>query len=163
MYRAFYSLSSMPLLLILSALSGSLGRVTGWELIWAWLLHREETWTSKRGQKEKLLGERRQTTYQGLIKPWRVICTVRPLRIGIKTEEVSGRAKGKGGWGMGGRGSDGSVRGVGSLRERVKGISFRLDELHCRQDRNFFVSLISFSPSFSKQRDRTRENCWDKI
>lgn len=29
MYRAFYSLSSMPLLLILSALCSSLGRVTG--------------------------------------------------------------------------------------------------------------------------------------
>lgn len=53
MYRALYSLSSMPLLLILSALRGSLGRVTEWEL-WASLLHREETWTSKRGQQEKL-------------------------------------------------------------------------------------------------------------
>lgn len=57
--------------------------------------------TSKRGQQEKLkplvLGERRRTAYQGLIKPWRVICTVRPLRIGIKTEEVSARMKGRGG------------------------------------------------------------------
>lgn len=48
MYWAFYSLSSMPLLLIPPALSGSLGRVTGWEL-WTWLLHGDETWTSKRG------------------------------------------------------------------------------------------------------------------
>lgn len=84
------------------------------------LLHREETWTSKRGQKEKLkprvLGERRQTAYQRLIKTWRVICTVRPLRIGIKTEEVRGRTKGK----RGGREGD----GVGSLGERIREISF---------------------------------------
>lgn len=55
--------------------------------------------TSKRGQQEKLkpqvLGEGRRTAYQGLIKLWRVICAVRPQRIGIKTEEVSARMKGR--------------------------------------------------------------------
>lgn len=91
-----------PELTPFSARHSSLGRVTRWEL-WVWLLHGEETSTSKRGQKEKLksrvLGERRQTAYQRLINPWRVICTVRPLRIGIRTKDARGEQKGMGGWG----------------------------------------------------------------
>lgn len=56
-----------------------------------------------------MLGERRQTAYQRLINPWRVICTVRPLRIGIKkqrckreSEDEEKREEKR--WGSGGRG-----------------------------------------------------------
>lgn len=76
-----------------------------------------------------MLGERRQTAYQRLINPWSVICTVRPLRIGIKTrdaresqDEEWKRERGKGDR----RGGDGAARGgPWSLREGRKEISFR--------------------------------------
>lgn len=64
--------------------------------------------------KSRVLGKRRQTAYQRLINPWSVICTVRPLRIGIKTRDARGsvrmrngrrrmrrRGRGEGGWGGG--------------------------------------------------------------
>lgn len=162
-----YSLSSMPPRLILSAPHGSLGPVARCEL-WVCLLHREETWTSKRGQKERkkkylksrVLGERRQTAYQRLINPWSVICTVRPLRIGIKTRDARGRVRlrdGRRGGVMG------QWEGARSPREGIKEISFRWNELHCHLARIFFVSLISFSPSLSQSRNRTREKRRDKI
>lgn len=162
-----YSPSSMPLRLIPSAPHGSLGPVARCEL-WVWLLHREETRTSKRGQKERrkknlksrVLGERRQTAYQRLINPWSVICTVRPPRIGIKTRDARGRVRlrdGRRG------GVIGQREGARSPGEGIKEISFRWNELHCHLARIFFVSLISFSPSLSQSRNRTREKCWDKI
>ena len=125
---------------------------------------------SERSSNPRVSGDRRHSAYQGLIKPSWVICTVRPLGIGIKTEEVSGRVRWRGGWGRGGREGGGSVKqcvggggGGGLGGKRIKGISFRLDELHCHQARRFFESLISFSPLFSKHRDGTRANCWDEI
>lgn len=161
-----YSLSSMPLRLILSALHGSLGPVARCALGLASpqgrdldLKERSER-KKKQTLKSRVLGERRQTAYQRLINPWSVICTVRPLRIGIKTRDARGRVRlrdGRRGGVMG------QWEGARSPREGIKEISFRWNELHCHLARIFFVSLISFSPSLSQSRQRTREKRWDKI
>ncbi|CAB1446660.1 unnamed protein product [Pleuronectes platessa] len=44
---------------------------------------------SERSSNPRVFGERRHSAYQGLIKPSWAICTVRPLGIGIKTEEAA--------------------------------------------------------------------------
>lgn len=62
--------------------------------------------------KSRVLGERRQTAYQRLINPWSVICTVRPLRIGIKTRDARGRVRMRNG--RRGRGEGAGLVGWGS-------------------------------------------------
>lgn len=113
----------------------------------------EQTRPSKRGQKQKLKprippGKRRQTTYQGLINPRRVICTVRPLRIGIKSEEVRIKGKREGeGW----EAVIGQRGGLGLQGRVEKGLVLDLYELHCHHARHASVSLISLAAGSSKE------------
>lgn len=82
------SLGSNSQLLILSAGPGSPAWVTMPEP-WVWIpcrLRREETWTSKKGQRNTPIprssGRGDRLLIRELIKPWWEIWTVRPLRIG---------------------------------------------------------------------------------
>lgn len=93
MYR-LYSRSSLPLLLILSALRSSLGRVITWEL-WVWASPRGRNLDLKErsGRKRKILGEKIPSAYQRLIKPWGLCAQsgLWGLVLKLKTQEGKGR------------------------------------------------------------------------